>query len=166
VVIPTGPSGIAFDGQNLWVTNSGNNTLSEVSTDSLTVIKTVASGGLRPTGIAYDGTNVWVTHSNSNNIAKIRTRDGALLGTLPTGVDPVNPVYDGTNIWVANRTSNTVTKLRATDGLFAANIVPQFQRQHVWVVSTYVLVGLSYFSGVSYRASEQSGTGWGRRQNE
>ena len=52
------PVGIAFDGTNMWVTNSNGNSVTELSPCGET-IGTYLTGN-SPESIAFDGTNMWV----------------------------------------------------------------------------------------------------------
>ncbi|MDR3547690.1 MAG: Ig-like domain-containing protein [Candidatus Pacebacteria bacterium] len=65
------PSGIAFDGTNMWVTdydpfNTQNGSVSVVAPDGTMV--TYTGLGYNPVGIAYDGTSMWVANDNNNGI--------------------------------------------------------------------------------------------------
>jgi sugar lactone lactonase YvrE len=111
------PSGVAFDGANIWVTTSG----------TFTVTKLRASDGANlgsfPVGsgsnqVAFDGANIWVTNSGSSTVTKLRASDGACVGTctFTVGQFPIGVAFDGANIWVANLVGGTVIKLRTSDG--------------------------------------------------
>lgn len=113
--VGSAPFGIAFDGANIWVTN----------TESSTVTKLVASTGAtvgtypvatNPYGIVFDGTNIWVTNTAFGTVTKLLASTGGIVGTYPAGASPQNLAFDGTDIWVTNTLSNTVTKLLASTG--------------------------------------------------
>ena len=72
----TNPSGIAFDGANIWVTNCGSNNVTKLRASDGAVLGTYAVG-TSPAGIAFDGANIWVANSGSNNVMKLRPSDGA-----------------------------------------------------------------------------------------
>jgi DNA-binding beta-propeller fold protein YncE len=68
--------------------------------------------GKGPVGVVFDGANIWVSNNASNNVTKLHARNGALLGTFPTGgTSPGGTAFDGVNIWVTNTVSNTVSKM-------------------------------------------------------
>src|SRR5262249_48307472 len=102
-----GPTGLAFDGSDLWVTNSGANTVTRLRINDGTVLGT-APTGTGPRALAFDGANMWVVNQTSNNVTKIRCSDRAVLGTFNVGTSPVWAVFDGANIWVSNNGSNNV----------------------------------------------------------
>jgi YVTN family beta-propeller protein len=61
--------GIASDGTNIWVANSGSNTVTELRADR-GVLATIAVGS-SPFGVAFDGANIWVTNNLSNTVSKL-----------------------------------------------------------------------------------------------
>jgi DNA-binding beta-propeller fold protein YncE len=66
-----GPFSVAFDGANIWVTNSSGNTVTKVRASDGTLLGTFALGA-GPVGAAFvvfDGANIWVT--NSSGLTKL-----------------------------------------------------------------------------------------------
>jgi hypothetical protein len=135
------PYGLAFDGQNIWTANSGDNSVTKLRASDGEILGTFPAGN-SPQGIAFDGANVWATDFNGNTVTKLRCSDGKNLGTFNVGRNPFYPAFDGTNIWVPNGADGTVTKLRARDGKVLGTfntggaIAVAFDGRHVWV-STY-----------------------------
>jgi IPT/TIG domain len=111
--VESGPFGIAFDGANIWVANSGSNSVTELRSSDGANLGTF-NVGAGPLGIAFDGANIWVTNGGSNSVTKLRASDGANLGTFGVEFSPFGVAFDGANIWVTN--GESVTKLRASDG--------------------------------------------------
>jgi DNA-binding beta-propeller fold protein YncE len=91
------PTGIAFDGANMWIANRGDGTVSKLRASDGKSLGTFMVGGL-PYGVAFDGANVWV--SGDPNTVELRVSDGGIVGRYldrsGTGV-----AFDGANIWVA-----------------------------------------------------------------
>src|SRR5579864_3510288 len=52
--VGSNPTGIAFDGAHIWVTNFGDNTVSEMQANDGTLLGTF-SVGTNPYGLAFDG---------------------------------------------------------------------------------------------------------------
>jgi hypothetical protein len=114
--VGTEPTGVAFDGTNIWVasqTTSG--TVSELSASSGAVVGTYSVGS-NPQAVAFDGTNIWVANYSSGSVTKLLASSGAVVGTYSVGPGPAGLAFDGTNIWVANSAVTTVTKLLASTG--------------------------------------------------
>lgn len=113
--VGSGPSGVVFDGGNIWVTNAGSNTVTKIRANDGEVLGTFALGG-SPGGIAFDGSSIWVVISSTGTLTKLRASDGVASGTFALGVGLAEVAFDGANIWVTNYLNYTVTKLRAIDG--------------------------------------------------
>ncbi|HZW91764.1 MAG TPA: hypothetical protein VFF64_02220 [Candidatus Eremiobacteraceae bacterium] len=104
--------GVAFDGTNIWVANSGSGSVTELLASSGAVVGTYSVGG-NPQGVAFDGTNIWVANG-SNSVTKLLDSTGAVVGTYSVGgVNLQGVAFDGSNIWVVGTGSNTVSKLPA-----------------------------------------------------
>jgi DNA-binding beta-propeller fold protein YncE len=111
VNVGNGPSGLSLspDGSSIWVTNSNDQTISELSVNDGQIIRTITTG-LNPSGIVCDGTNLWVANYGSNTLTQIRASDGVVLGNFPTGPNPAAVVFDGVHVWVANSGSNFISR--------------------------------------------------------
>jgi DNA-binding beta-propeller fold protein YncE len=53
--------GLAFDGTNIWVANSSENTVSKLGASDGSLVETFSTGGSAPQAISFDGVNIWVT---------------------------------------------------------------------------------------------------------
>ncbi|MEJ2598547.1 MAG: YncE family protein [Anaerolineales bacterium] len=113
--VGTSPSGIAFDGANMWVTNYGDGTVSVLrASDGANVM--TPNVGAYPWGIAYDGVNMWVANGGAATVSVLRASDGTPVMTPNVGNGPQNIAFDGTNMWVTNINDDSVSVLRASDG--------------------------------------------------
>lgn len=137
-----GPTGIAFDGTNIWVANGGTNNVTKIRASDGAVQGLFAAGAF-PQAVEFDGSNIWVVNG-TGSVTKLRASDGACVGTcnFAVGFAPSGIAFDGANIWVANTNSNNVTKLRASDGAvqgtFPAGTNPRgiaFDGTNIWIVS-------------------------------
>ncbi|NUQ47215.1 MAG: hypothetical protein HUU22_14420, partial [Phycisphaerae bacterium] len=108
--VGSNPYGVAFDGANIWVTNSGSSNVTKLRASDGAYLGTFAVGST-PLGVAFDGANIWVANYFSNNVTKLRASDGAYLGTFAVGLQTSGVAFDGANIWVTNSDSGTVSKL-------------------------------------------------------
>ncbi len=140
-VAGTNPAGMAFDGSNVWVTNSGGNNVTKLRASDGLNLGTFPVGS-SPGGVAFDGANIWVVNAGSKNVTKLRASDGTVLGTYSVASYPYGVAFDGANIWVANRQGNSVTRLRAADGTnlgaFSVGSYPfgvAFDGASVWVTN-------------------------------
>ena len=115
------PTGIAYDGHNIWTTSQIPGAVSIITLNSSgppTITQVTNGFGFALTGIVYDGANIWVTdQTNSGHKIDKLDSSGAIILSADLGDGPQCPAFDGTNIWVPNNTSHTVNVVRATGGL-------------------------------------------------
>jgi hypothetical protein len=108
--VGTTPAWAAFDGANLWVTNSASKTVTELrGADGFT--EGTFTVGSNPMGVACDGTNIWVANEADGTMTKLLAGSGATEGTFAAGPSQYGVAFDGANIWVANSGTGTVSKL-------------------------------------------------------
>jgi outer membrane protein assembly factor BamB len=105
------PVGVAFDGVDIWVANSNDNTVTKLKARDGTTLATYDTPG-SPYGIAFDGTNIWITLPDQAALVKMRASDGTILYT-PGVIGPATGIaFDGANIWTGNGIgSTTASKL-------------------------------------------------------
>lgn len=77
----SGPYGVAFDGDHVWVANSGSDTVTKLRSNDGTILGTFHVGW-KPSYLAFDGAHVWVTNVDSGEIMKLRASDGTTLGVF------------------------------------------------------------------------------------
>jgi len=114
------PSAVAVDGPgNIWVANSGNNSITELNPSGVPVSSSGFTGGglSAPSALAIapaDG-NIWVANSGNNSVTELSSTGSPLSTTGFTGGGLNTPdaiAIDGPgNIWIANQGNNSVTQL-------------------------------------------------------
>ncbi len=160
------PSGIAFDGANIWVANWGDGTVSKIQATSGTILSTVLVGD-QPYAVAFDGANIWVANEGSGTVSKIQAGNAAVVGTFSVGSQPDALAFDGVNMWVAD--GGDVTKLRPSDGaslgtfsILSAGLFEgalsalAFDGTNIWAGSGYV--GFLFSSGFVTQVRPSDGT--------
>jgi hypothetical protein len=134
----SGHWGMAFDGEHVWVTNSGANSVTKIRAGDKNVVGTYPTGQT-PQGVIYDGMYIWVANNGDNTVTKLYASDGSNAGTYPVGAGPVGLVYDGAHVWVANSGGSSVTRLTrdgAVDGTSTVAPGPfflAFDGYNIWV---------------------------------
>jgi streptogramin lyase len=131
------PLQVAVDGTNVWFTNSGNNTLTEIipsPTFATATYNFYSGGGLNtPNGIALyrvfpvGGFSIWVADQGGDSISEFApTSGGATSGNTYTGggvTTPVGAAVDGSgDIWVTNPSTNSVTELTSSGAAASAGV--------------------------------------------
>ena len=125
------PTGMAFDGANIWVANNSGNTVTEIQPSNGNVLGTFPTGPY-PTGVAFDGVNIWIAcngagSGNTMTVLSAATGQQLPFSPVPTGgYNPREVVFDGQNIWVANSASNSVSKVHAGNGPGSGTLLGTF----------------------------------------
>ncbi len=123
------PAAISSDGTNVWVTNIGDNSVTELSASggisgTLYTISGSGCGFDDPGAISSDGTNVWVANFGDNSVTELSASTGALVQVIQgssygfnfSGDDDEAISSDGTDVWVVNEPNHSVTELSASTG--------------------------------------------------
>jgi sugar lactone lactonase YvrE len=108
------PSGLAFDSSgNLFVANSGNNTISEITPGGM--VSTFASGLNDPRGLAFDASgNLYVANNGANTISRITS--GGIVSTFsgpaPDYANPIGLAFDASgNLYVSSFVFDRIAKI-------------------------------------------------------
>jgi outer membrane protein assembly factor BamB len=124
------PSGLAFGGGHLWVTNEAGNSVSEINPSSGSWIATFESkkyGFRRPTAITRYGPYLFVANA-VGSVSELRASDGAFVRTISGSryrfVNPVAIEAAGSLILVLNAgrpntagaSAGSITEIRARSG--------------------------------------------------
>ncbi len=108
------PTGILFDGRNIWFGDSGDVSLKKVDATG-TLIKQVPLAGA-PGSVVFDGANIWVA-SVVGTVTVVSTASGSILATLTgNGINrPGSLAFDGSRILLTNVGMESVSLWRAAD---------------------------------------------------
>ncbi len=144
--VGSSPTGIAYDGTSIWVTNLTTDKVTKMNPSTGIIIDAFSTGD-RPYGVAFDGTSIWVANEGvdyAGTVSKIDRVTGARTD-YPTGVGSHGVAFDGTNIWVTNSNApgtsgeHTVARVDRSTGAvvkFAVGRKPEgvvFDGANIWV---------------------------------
>jgi sugar lactone lactonase YvrE len=132
------PLQVVVDGTiagNVWFTNSGNNTLSEIipnPTFATATYNFYSGGGLStPNGIAFytipfGASSVWVANQGADSVTEFAPASGGATSgnnyTVGGVINPVGAAVDGSgDIWVTNPSTNSVTELNSSGAAVSTN---------------------------------------------
>ena len=109
------PSGILFDGANVWVTNLFQRSLLRLDSGG-GVLQTVTVDTY-PAQPVFDGTNIWVPNYGADSVSVVRASNGAVLATLTgNGLNhPAAATFDGERVLVTNFLGDSVSLWKAAD---------------------------------------------------
>jgi YVTN family beta-propeller protein len=109
------PSSAAFDGTNIWVSETATDSLTRINPATNLVVGSPIPTDLGPRALVFDGTNMW-TVTSLNTLQRFNATTGAPVGA-PISVGGVGPLaFDGTNIWAANTNGGTIARFDAATG--------------------------------------------------
>jgi len=123
----------------LYVTNTGDNTVSVFDASNVNVansppIPSLAPPvlvGTAPTGIAalQDGSRVYVANSGSNNVSVVSATSFAVLKTIAVGVNPIFVAADptSTKVYVANQGGSSTSVIQTVNDSVSATIAAPAQ---------------------------------------
>ena len=137
----TRPTGVAYDSGKgeVFVANSGSNSVSVISDSSNTVVATVTVG-TSPWGLAYDSGKgeVFVTNWGSDNVSVISDSSNTVVTTVTVGSHPYGGAYDSGKgeVFVANYGSGNVSAISDSNNTVVATMT----------VGSYP-IGMAYDSG-------------------
>ena len=116
-------------GQNAYITNSGDNTVSVLATANNTVTATIAVGGFpEEVAVTPDGSTAYVANNGSvtvsSTVSVIATATNTVTATIPVGIQPdgVAIAPDGSKVYVANAISGDVSVISAPSNTVIATI--------------------------------------------
>jgi hypothetical protein len=99
VAVGTNPQGVATENANVWITNTGSNTVTKLSAFIGSGIQATVNVGANPVGILFDYSSMWVANTGTNSLSKIAVESNAVTTvTLPVNVQPAKMCFNGTHI--------------------------------------------------------------------
>lgn len=118
------PNALAIDGNNnIWITNSGGNTVSVTNAGSPGGRVPLSGGGIsNPYAVAIDsGHNGWITDRSASAVSEFDQNDNAVSGAggyTGSGLNfPIGIAMDsGGNAWIVNSGASTLSKFNAAGG--------------------------------------------------
>jgi peptide/nickel transport system substrate-binding protein len=141
--IPVGvaPGGVATSVDAIWVSNTGENTVSRIDPSTNNVRQTISVGG-GPSGAAVTPGAVWVANGLDGTVSRIDTQTNQVSQVVAVGNGPTGAAAGAGAVWVTNSTDGTVSRIDPASGRVtrtlpavagAAGIAVGFGR--IWVVS-------------------------------
>jgi hypothetical protein len=112
---------MAFDGSNVWVSNSADGTVTKLRTSDGANLGTFPVGPT-PRAVAFDGKYIWVANFGGTTVSKLNATDGSPAGTIMVGERPWGLAFDGTYMWVSCWQSGTVSKIQASTNQIVGSV--------------------------------------------
>jgi YVTN family beta-propeller protein len=110
------PTAVTVTGTDVWVTNSGEATVSRINTAANAVVQTVRVGNV-PVAIASGPSGVWVANQGDNTVDRIDATSGIVtLRSIEVGGLPDGIAVGQHAVWVANSQDGTVSRVDPASG--------------------------------------------------
>ncbi len=120
------PTGLAFDGENLWLADRQAKKIYCINPSNGKVIRSIQTPAYWPTGLAWDGENLWaadvkgglpLSENYTGLIYKLDRETGTILHTVPApGNKPRGLAWDGKYLWCADNGSDEIIQFSPEDG--------------------------------------------------
>ena len=120
------PTGLCFDGKNLWLADRGTDKLYCLDPETGTLIRQIESPAYWPMGLAWDGKYLWNADYRGRTdksedldgmIFKIDPKDGTILKTLHApSKSPKGLTWDGKYLWCVDDKADKVIQFSQVDG--------------------------------------------------
>ena len=120
------PTGLCFDGKNLWLADRGTDKILCINPDNGKVIRQIESPAYWPMGLAWDGKYLWNADYRGRTdksedmdgiIFKIDPKDGTILKTLHApSRSPKGLAWDGKYLWCVDDRYDKVIQFSTDDG--------------------------------------------------
>src|SRR6185437_15383004 len=122
--IPVGskPNSIAFGLSNIYVTNSGSNTISVIDGKTNKVVATIPVGASPHDIIGSMLGKLYVTNSGSDNVSVIDGKTNKVVATIPVGASPHRVAICMSKTYVTNSGSNTISVIDGKTNKVVATI--------------------------------------------
>uniref|UniRef100_UPI003216B412 transglutaminase domain-containing protein n=1 Tax=uncultured Draconibacterium sp. TaxID=1573823 RepID=UPI003216B412 len=122
----TFPTGLCFDGKNLWLSDRGSDKIYCLNPDNGKVISEIESPAYWPMGLTWDGEYLWnadfrgrtnKSEDRDGMIFKIDPKDGTILKTLRApSSSPMGLTWDGRYLWCVDDSKDKVIQFSPEDG--------------------------------------------------
>ena len=118
------PSGIVYDGINLWITD-GSSSISKMNPVDCSIVSTYSTIS-SPVPKAFDGTGIWV--ANTKDVVRLNVSTGTVDYNY-TGICSLgyikSVIYDGVHIWFGCEQDNQLNVINTADGSIFKTITGQ-----------------------------------------
>lgn len=111
------PTGLAFDGVNIWLADRKADKIFCIDKENGKIIRSIQSPGYWPMGLAWDGDALWNSDVKTGKVYRINPKDGTVLKTVEApGSSPRGLAWDGKYLWCNDDRSDEIIKFSPDDG--------------------------------------------------
>ncbi len=120
------PTGLTFDGKNIWLADYKTDKLYSIDPKTGKVIRSIPAPAYWPEGLAWDGEALWnadikggipLSENYDGKIYRIDPNDGTILKTIQApSYSPRGLTWDGKYLWCVDDASDQVIQFSPEDG--------------------------------------------------
>lgn len=114
------PSGLAYDGQDLWVAVAGAVPLHRIDTYGFVLESLTPTPSISISGLTFDGTSLWASSVGNGTLHRVDTGGLVLNSYDAPGRYPWGLTFDGSYLWTCDGEARKIYKL-TTSGTVVAN---------------------------------------------
>jgi transglutaminase-like putative cysteine protease len=118
--IPTpgrAPTGLAFDGEYLWVADRLADSLYALDPGTGKVVKALPAPGFDPSALAWDGHYLWCADREEARVVKLDPATGITVRSLESPTrSPQGLAWDGKNLWLSDDAQALLSQVSTDDG--------------------------------------------------
>ncbi|MGA9365524.1 MAG: DUF6519 domain-containing protein [Bacteroidota bacterium] len=140
------PSGLATDGENIWVANTKGNSVARIPREATDKSDIEYFDLESPTkAVAYDGCCLWFT-ALDGTVVRIDAETGKKIDSIQVGGDPRGIVFDGDFLWVCSYEGQSISAIDVetcqvvrVESLQESKCSPDsvvFDGTHIWVAAS------------------------------
>lgn len=115
IPVGAGPAAVAASPDAIWVTNTDDQSVSQIDPLTHAVIQTIQVGA-GPAGIATTADAVWVVNSLDGTVSRIDPKTRSVVQVVPVGSGPTAIARGLGALWVTNGGDSTVSKIDLSTG--------------------------------------------------
>ncbi|NIO49666.1 MAG: hypothetical protein GTN73_09570 [Candidatus Aminicenantes bacterium] len=116
------PTGLTYDGKNLWLADNFTDKIYKVNPESGKIIKSFDSPGHHPEGLAWDGKHLWHIDSGEKYMYLLDPETGRALSILESNSsNPRDLAWDGKYVWIVDYRRDILIKVSPEDGMMVQN---------------------------------------------
>ncbi len=135
------PSGIAWDGKNLWLSDKHKRNIFKLSPKGK-LIKTIRGPVKGLSCLHWDGQYLWGTHTRTNKIYRLDTKGKIKTSISPPSFFPFGLSWDGEALWHSDSNNKTLYRLDKKGRVLSSFKVPfvhplgiEWESYYIWVTS-------------------------------
>lgn len=111
------PTGLCFDGKNLWIADRLSDSLYSVDMNNGKIVKAMEAPGFHIVGLTWDGECLWTLDKEEMRLFRIDVLTGITVKSFECpAVNPSGMGFDGKDLWICDEAADKLIKISCDDG--------------------------------------------------